>query len=317
MKIPDQLGKKIYNRFVWFKHFIVGTIKLFWLLYLTLKHKKCYYGPFLGEFGHLLGHNLPLLAYLHARGVEIIFCGMEHYAPFFIDEKGEVILKFTFPVRDYFKEKTPSANRLEYLPKDVKQDLQQFITEAITSPYPFWDLRNNDFYFIAFRLWMHYFNFNRTIDFTKIYQTDDENSVVIFPRKKGASFTVNNGGPWDYEDLAHKVKTYFDKVYVIGHPAFSLPFESRDNIEVIITNNNRIILEKCANSKLIITQHSGTVYLGEYTNTPILMIYNGNPPIGNLTVTKYVKSKLGSKFPFNFAYSLDEIIAFVQAKFQQ
>lgn len=315
LRIPENFGQKIYNRLIWAKHLIFGVIKLFWLLFQTFRHKKCYYGPFLGEFGHLLGHNLPFLAYLKSKGIEVIYCGMEIYEPFFVDENREPILHLKYPIRDFFKETAPNGNQQHQLAQDIEQVIASFIEEAELSKYPFWDLRNNEFYFIAFRLWMHWFKFNRTIDFTKVYQTAQEDAVVIFPRKKGADFTVNNGGPWDYEELAHELKNHFKKVYVVGHPAFSLEFSSKDNVEVIITNDNRVIMEKCSNSKLIVTQHSGTVYLGEYTDCPILMIYNGQPPIGNLKVTKYVKSHLGSKYPFNFAYSLEEIIDFVKVNF--
>ncbi|MFN8712856.1 MAG: hypothetical protein ACK5Z2_08375, partial [Bacteroidota bacterium] len=48
----------------------IGFAKAWFRLWKTLRKKECFYGPFKGEFGHFLTHNLPFLAYLHSRGVK-------------------------------------------------------------------------------------------------------------------------------------------------------------------------------------------------------------------------------------------------------
>src|ERR1700759_2266664 len=51
----------------------------------ALEEKECYYGPFKGEFGHFLLHNLPFLSCLHQQGVKINYCGMELHKAFLVD----------------------------------------------------------------------------------------------------------------------------------------------------------------------------------------------------------------------------------------
>ena len=61
----------------------------------ALRDKECYYGPFKGEFGHLLLHSVPFLMHLYNKGVKIHFCGVEIGKPFLIDDKGNsIIYKF-------------------------------------------------------------------------------------------------------------------------------------------------------------------------------------------------------------------------------
>src|SRR4051812_6344307 len=54
----------------------------------ALREKECYYGPFKGEFGHFLLHNLPFLSHLYNQGVKIHYCGMDLHRPFLVDDKG-------------------------------------------------------------------------------------------------------------------------------------------------------------------------------------------------------------------------------------
>src|ERR1700758_1912170 len=51
----------------------------------ALKEKECYYGPFKGEFGHFLLHNLPFLSHLYHQDVKINYCGMALHKPFLVD----------------------------------------------------------------------------------------------------------------------------------------------------------------------------------------------------------------------------------------
>lgn len=316
------LGKiklKIYTKILY--PLKVTSYKIRWslLLFKTLLLKKCYFGPYTGEFGHLLGHNLPFIAYLYSKGVKVEFCGMEIHKPFFVDETGNSIVHSYLPLRDFFAEYPPSCNQATSLPADVKVICDSFISKAKRSFYPYWDNSNKDMYFYYFRWWLLRKNLLKTYDLSKVYKTDHKKSLVIFPRKWNPNFpnkiddqTRNNGLNWNYYDVSKLASKYFDKVYVIGHPVFTLvDFNSFDNVEVIITNDNKIILEKCSNASLLISQHSGTVYLGEYTDTPVLIIYNGGREVGDIEITTEFKNSLGEKYNFQFAFSLEEIDQFL------
>ncbi len=291
------------------------------LLYKTLWLKKCYFGPYTGEFGHLLGHNLPFIAYLYSKGVKVEFCGMEIHKPFFVDESGNPIVHSYLALRDFFAEYPPSCNLATGLPQDVKEVVNPFVERAKKSFYPYWDNSDRDIYFYYFRWWIWKKQLLKTFDLSKVYKTDNRTSLVIFPRKWNANFpdkvddqTRNNGLNWNYYDVSRLASKYFEKVYVIGHPVFTkVDFDSYDNVEVILTNNNQLILEKCSNAGLIITQHSGTVYLGEYTNTRVLIIYNGGRQIGDIEMTTTFKQSLGNKYDFQFAFSMEEIEQFLSA----
>ena len=276
---------------------------------LSLLYKKCFYGPFVGEFGHWLGHNLPFIAHLHHKGVKVFFCGMEINKPFLYDNENNLIVNKGIFVRDFFEEVKPDCNTAS-APEDVLKKTNNFTEQAKKSIYPYFNNADYDYYFNFFRWWILKKKYLQAYDLSKKYKTKDEDSVVIFPRKWNKEFSTNqlrnNGEIWNYEDLANLASKYFQKVYVIGHPVFSdVNFISSNNIEVHITTDNAIILEKCCNSKLIISQHSGSVYLGEYTNTQILIIYKGGRQIGDIEITKQFKSGLGNKFEFNYAF--DEI----------
>lgn len=78
----------------------------------ALKTKECYYGPFKGEFGHFLLHNLPYLTYLHKHGVKINYCGMTLHEAFLHDETGASIINKWYPLRDFFAEVKPRANQV-------------------------------------------------------------------------------------------------------------------------------------------------------------------------------------------------------------
>ena len=286
-----------------------------WLLIRSLVLKKCYFGPLTGEFGHLLGHNLPFLAYLYSKGVKIEFCGMEIHRPFFVDENGNEIVNSFLELRDFFEEFPPTCNTSVGQPADVEKITAQFIKTAKESGYPYWDNSDRHIYFYYFRWWLLKRKLIKVYNLSTIYKTANEHSVVIFPRKWNPNFPEkvddqrrNNGLNWNYYDMAKLASTYFDKVYVLGHPVFSgVSFDSFDNVEVIPTKDNKVILEKCANAKLIVSQHSGTVYLGEYTRTPVLIVYKGGTEIGDIGMTTKFKNGLGRTHDFRFAFSMEEV----------
>lgn len=278
----------------------------------TLRKKECFVGPFKGEFGHMLAHNAPFMMYLHKKGVKINYCGMTLHLPLLVNDQKKSIITNLYPLRDFFAEVSPRTNST-IPPDDVKREIQKFKQAAFNSGLPFWNLDDDFYYWFVHR---HFVSHGHAslYDLKKAYQTSDENSVAIFPRSKGAAESINNGKSWDYNELVEILSPYFDKVYVVGHPSQVLTIESRKNIEVCITADNSVMLQKCANSKLIVTQHSGTTYLSEYLNTPVLIIYKGGNTVGSLNNTLYYKKSLGQKNQLSVAYSEEEIITFIKTK---
>lgn len=293
-----------------------GNRKAWWRLQMTLLFKRCYYGPFKGEFGHFLAHTLPFLAYLHRRGVKIHYCGMELHKPFLVDESGQSIIHEFTPLRDFFAEVAPRSNSA-IPPQDVQEVIAAFNKKAKRGIAPFWNIGDDFYYWFIHRNWLLRKPYTQGYDLSKVYGGKKENNVVIFPRSKGAKFSDNNGGPWDYQQLAEKLGPYFNKVLICGHPSQVLALEAKGNIELHITADNAVILEKCANSTLIITQHSGVNNLGEFVGTQVLLIYNGEGPIGSLHNTlRFRPSLMGQKtqqrFELAYAFSDAEILDYLQ-----
>jgi len=269
-------------------HYLIIIIKA--QIYITLfyrnalKKKECYYGPFKGEFGHFLLHNLPFLTNLHKRGVKIHYCGMELHRPFLIDDKGNSIIYKFYPLRDFFAE-VPSRANETIPPPDVQIEIDKFQKSARACNLPYLNIGDKDMYWFVFRNWQLKKGRQSVYNLEKVFQTQIENSCVIFPRKKGNAVTANNGGPWDYLEVARLISPFFDKVYLTGHPSMSAEMASEGNIEVCLSADNKVILEKCCNANLIITPHSGAVHLGLYTKSSVLLIFNGKPPIKGLIDT--------------------------------
>lgn len=293
----------------------LGNRKADQLMHETLKKKECYYGPFKGEYGHFLAHTLPFLSYLHRKGVKIHYCGMDIHRPLLIDESGQSIVASSHALRDFFAEVSPASNKT-IPPVDVQQEIQKFEQKAGSSQLPFWNIGDESYYWFIHRNhtvtrgWMQGYHLE------KYYGTKRINSVVIFPRSKGAKTSKNNGGPWDYQLLAETLSPYFDKVYICGHPSQVFQLEIKGNIELCITADNAEILRRCADSNLIITQHSGVNNLGEYTDTQVLIIYNGKPPIGSMQNTlrfrPFLVGQGRERHELAYAFSLEEVIDYVK-----
>jgi hypothetical protein len=281
-----------------------GYLRAYWKMLLTRVSGKCYVGPFVGEFGNFLSFILPFLNYLHSKKIEVHYCGMGLFKPFMYDEERKLIVSSFVEVSDFLYEASPNGNSVQ-LPKEVEEKVNAFKHSARESGAPFWDLDDSFFYWYVFRTWIG--PFMKTPALEKIYKTADENSVVIFPRKKYVDFNVPYGEAWDFEELARTVSPFFDKVYLLGHPAQSMEMRSHDNVEVLISTDNAVLIEKCANARLIITQHSGTKYLGELTNTQVLVIYKGQFPIFGMLDNAILNYRLGKKHPWHFAFSLEEV----------
>ena len=288
-----------------------GYMRAYWKMFLTRIKGECYIGPFIGEFGNFLSFILPYLNYLHSKNIKVHYCGMALYKPFMYDDKKELIVSSFVEVRDFLYETSPSGNSGQ-LPKDVEEQINAFKVDAKSSGVPFWNLEHVFFYWYIFRTWIGPFMKTPTLE--KIYKTKEENSVVIFPRKKDVDFNAPYGEAWDFEELARVVSPFFKKVYLLGHPAQSMNMKSHDNVEVLISADNEVLIEKCANATLIITQHSGTKYLGELTNTQVLVIYKGQFPIFGMLDNVMINYRLGKKKPWHFAFSLDEVKKYCQSK---
>lgn len=275
----------------------------------ALKKKECYYGPFKGEFGHFLLHNLPFLTHLYKNGVKIHYCGMQLHQPFLVDESGNSIIYEWTPLRDFFAEAKPMANET-ILPPDVEEKVETFKKAAQKSGLPFLDISEKDLYWFVFRNWQLKGK-QDIFDLSKVYSKKPERLCVIFPRKKGSALSPNNGGPWDYAEIATRVSPFFDKVYLVGHPSLSAEVETNGNIELRVSANNAETLRYCAEAELIITQHSGAVHLGAYVHTPVLIIFNGHPPIKGLIDTIRFRKNLEAQ-PLHYAFDLMEIENFVR-----
>jgi hypothetical protein len=277
----------------------------------ALREKECYYGPFKGEFGHFLLHNLPFISHLYKEGVKIHYCGMELHRAFLVDDKGNSLVHTYHPLRDFFAE-VPSSSNETIAPPDVQKEIEVFYDNARRSGKAFLDIGDNDMYWYVFRNWQLKPGRQHAFNIEKVYKTVQENSCVIFPRKKGNAFTPNNGGPWDYLEIARMVSPYFDKIYITGHPSMSAELESEGKIEVCLSTNNKVVIEKCCNASLIITQHSGAVHIGSYTNTDVLLIFNGKPPIKGLIDTIRFRRNLTHQ-KINYAFSTESIVNFVKS----
>lgn len=309
MRISDL---RIKYRFRLYFNLLLAKLKLV----RTLMVRKCYYGPFKGEFGHILAHNAPFLMYLHKKGVKITYCGLQLHAPILVDENGKSIIHDFRPLRDFFAEVTPDMNE-SVPPPDVQQEIIKFEKEAKASGYPFWNIGDKFYYWDIHREFLTY-GHTYLYNIRKVYRTGGPaKAVALFPRSKGAAYSVNNGGPWDYELLIDSIKSFVEKIYVVGHPSQSFEIRPQEKVELCITADNAVILEKCANSEVIITPHSGAVYLSEYFKNEILLIYNGEGPIGNVWNTLRFKKSLGAEKEMAIARTYDQVTSFIKNKFNE
>jgi len=277
----------------------------------ALEEKVCYYGPFVGEFGHFLLHNLPFLSHLHREGVAIHYCGMELHKPFLVDDKGGSIVASWTALRDFFGEVKPLCNET-VLPDDVQAEVDTWRKAAATSGMPFLDISDKDLYWWVFRNWQLDGRQHR-YDLRQVYAREEGRVCVVFPRKKGGATTPNNGGPWDYAEVARILAPHFDEVRLVGHPSLSAEVPDEANIRLCTSANNADTLRHCASAALIVTQHSGAVHLGAYVDAPVLLIFNGDPPIKGLIDTLRFRKNIAQR-PLAYAFSLDEIKTFVAAQ---
>ena len=63
------------------------------MLKKSIQKKECYFGPFVGEFGHLLSHVIPFVSYLNELGIKITYVGPEIHKPLFKSSENGYIIK--------------------------------------------------------------------------------------------------------------------------------------------------------------------------------------------------------------------------------
>ena len=282
---------------------VIGFIKSYILLIKTLYKGECYFGPFVGEFGHLLSHIIPFVTFLHSRGVKVRYCGPSIHKPFFYDQCGIDITYTYLELRDFYSEVSPVCNN-QVFPNDVKSKVDNFCIDAFNSNLPFWDIRDFFYYWDVFCKWEYFNNFISIYKHVKV--NISEKSVVLFARKKG-SYTPVRGDDWDFQSVVDNIKNLVDKVYVLGHPAFSYNIKSDSKVEVLLTSDNNVIIDKCKRANLIINQLSGTHYLGVYYDTPVLLLLKGKIDYSNIKKDMKYRKLLGAKHDFIFVHNINDL----------
>ena len=149
----------------------------------AIKYKECFYGPFKGEFGHFLLHNLPFLMHLHQQGVKIHYCGMSLHKPFLVNENGDSIIYKFYELRDFFAETPPHANEV-VPPKDVQEEILKFQNIALKSGKAYLDIANSNLYWFVFRNWQLKEGRQLVYSIENNYKTSTKNLVLFFLVKK-------------------------------------------------------------------------------------------------------------------------------------
>lgn len=306
-------GLNVFGKVQFTEILTSSFIKIAFFHRQALKKKECYIGPFWGELGNFLLHFLPYVSFLKSKGVKIHACFVESYSSFMIDGTGSPISDEAVTLRNFFDEARPFGNKVNP-PADVMDEFKEFQKQAAVSGLPFLDLSDNNLYWYVFRNWQ-LSGKQVTFPLENVFRdkTVNENNVVVFPRKKGGAYTINNGGEWDYMKLAKDISPFFDKVIFTGRPSMSAEVHEEDNIKLRLSDDNNEILRSCANAKLIITQHSGAMHIGSYVNVPVLLIFNGKPPVKGLDDSDRFRRNIGRK-KVHIAFTEKEIIEFLKSK---
>lgn len=277
----------------------------------AIKGKEIWVGPAYPEFGHVLLHLLPFLSYcrhkLEIRKFHI--CANEVYLPYFQTILGDDHLVF-YPLKDRISSISPQSNRVPKASLD-EESSQLFQRTKIHNCH--FDLSDQKAYWNVFRNWTLAMGYQFLPIAEKPQARNEGINFVLFPRKKGASTTENNGGPWDYAEIA-KMLSKCGSLTVAGHPDLSYTNGFADIPNLSFAWNNEEIIKATRKADLVITQHSGACILGDYFGVDTLIIFNGEPPIKGLEET-YRFRRLIKKGKFYFAFSLLEIDGFLKNRF--
>jgi hypothetical protein len=246
---------------------------------------ECFIGPFYGEFGNFLLHFLPFISYLNRRKIKCTICVLDKYVPFLRDHSKQLLYNNIYILNSKLLDKntTASANTLNNFPAEFELKISLFKKAAVASRTPLLDLSQSNLYWYSFRNWQlrskqYFYNLSES--------NIKSNKVVIFPRRKGAQYTANNGEELDYRIIANILSAYFQEVVLIGDPSMSDTTNIESNERIIIkTGNNDTVIKECSEARLIVSQHSGAIHVGLYTSTPCLIIFKGNLPIKGLDDT--------------------------------
>jgi len=277
MKIKTLLSFLKYDITKWF-YFNKSDL----LLNDTLIKKECFFGPFVGEFGHLLSHIVPLLSYLKEKGVDVHYIGPAIHKAYFYDSKSNLIVKSYTDLRDFYSEVAPRCND-QIFPDDVKHQISIFKNDAKKSDLPFWDISKKSYYWFGICLWMYEKKYLHI--YTQFSGVKKLNQIVLFARKKGSHSDVR-GDDWDFQEVIdHIINNTNYNIIILGHPAYSHVLKESKRVRSILTNDNKVILEECSKSKFIINQLSGTHYLGLYSDTNVILLLKGN----NIDYSNYLK----------------------------
>lgn len=260
----------------------MNNLKLEFIYKQAIEKRECYVGPFWGEFGNFLLHFLPFVMHLYQNGIKVNVICLEHYRPFFTNSEGKFICNEFYPLKKTQTEFPPSGNYLKVIPQGFNEIHRKVVLESKNRRIPFFDLSDSDFYWYSFRNW----ELSEKQAFLNLRHVKEKsNKVVLFPRAKGPAYTLNNGERLDYVELSGILSEYFQEVIVVGLPEMSANAEF-DNPKIVNrVGDNETVLKECAEARLIVSQHSGAIHVGLYTNTPSLIIYKGVLPIKGLDDT--------------------------------
>lgn len=275
-----------------------------------------YFGPVYSEFGHVLLHILPFLAYAHYKfGIEkIIVCTNKVYEPLFRAVFPKSVCELiTLP--DHIGAYTPSVNKLpEGMDGEMKNTIIQF--ENTVKSHNGFDLLDGKAYWYVFRNWQlaNKYQFLPSINLDS-YTNEYKPKVMIFPRKKGAEHTANNGRPWDYPLLV-SILLSFAQVVVAGHPNLSISEGYPNHPDLSFAWDNQSLIKESLTCQLIMTQHSGACIVGDYVAVDTLILFNGKPPIKGLDETMRFRRHI-QKGNFYFAHNLEEVDSFLSKRFNR
>ncbi|UTW62730.1 hypothetical protein KFE98_00825 [bacterium SCSIO 12741] len=277
----------------------------------------CVFGPFIGELGHLLAHNLPLVTWLKAQGVKVHFVGFEKFEAFLYDSTGEPLYEQFYPLRDFGGETSIKSNFAEEFPADVAEEWNRLKSSFAEKGWPTWYLEDETEYWYEYRKWLYKSDFFQVSDLSQVYGKREPGKKVcsVFVRFRPPDNPVKlaaNGPLWDYEKLVEALLDVYDEINLVGSPHQSIDsFSIKDErVKWRVSHNNREILQLIGSSDMMITPHSGAMYLSAYFTAGLTVIYHGirdYSEIADVHSTLAYLHKLNPNINTIFAFSNTDI----------